>query len=97
MINNCDSYKFEKGELLCSTCATGFFITDDYRECIEEVLSNCLIYKKVVGNQFLCAECKSEFVLINNVCKKGEIQGCLTYNNRENCITCDTGKIATRI
>jgi len=36
-------------------------------------------------------------VLTNGSCSKGKIEGCLTYNNNENCIECNTGKIATRI
>lgn len=95
-ITNCLKYKFNTTGLICSNCLNGYYLTIDGKKCITERTSNCLSYQEQ-GSDYTCMGCKNKYYLDGGKCYKGEIQGCLEYDNKENCVSCEGELIATRI
>ena len=95
-ISNCLKYKYDTSGLICSNCLNGYYLTIDGKKCITERTSNCLLYQEQVVD-YICTGCKDKYYLDSGKCYKGEIAGCLKYNNKENCVSCEGLLVATRI
>lgn len=98
-IQNCQNYGFTTDTgLICNVCVNGFYLTKDGKECVVESITNCSIYERIAGTTtYKCHQCINKFYNENGTCFPGAITGCLIYNNKENCIECEEGNIATRI
>ena len=98
-IENCNQYGFTSDSgLICKSCINGFYQTIDLKECVVESITNCMIYEKIAGTtDYRCNECINKFYREDGKCYPGSIKGCLVYTNRENCVLCEDGNIATRV
>ena len=83
---NCIQY--DTGNLKnCSICAAGYYLDLDF-SCKLWNVPHCIWFKY---NTNYCKVCTPGYKLVDNVCEKLIIPGCIKYDSDEKCVTCAKG------
>ena len=98
-IENCVTYlgtsNFNTTELLCETCADGFYPVPDKKSCAAQDIVNCVTY---ISNSEECQTCNNGLYYDsgNKLCKTLTALNCATASDSEDkCLTCQPGHYLT--
>ena len=84
----CSAHQYTAPTLTCTTCQTGYFLSDNKLHCLV-LIQNCIQYNSVSGNsnQSVCSKCGNNLNLLNNQCL---VDTC-TKDANGNCVVCSAG------
>ena len=93
-IENCVAGNLnEEEEEICYYCKNGFYVSDDYKKCIEVAnkIANCQSYYSSYDGQIKCRECSTNYALSNDRESCIEFKNCDSLNEDGKCEECNEG------
>ena len=90
-IKNCSNY-YNFFPPKCYKCKVNFILEESGYECIASIMKNCEKIRKI---NMKCTLCSENYIVINGVCQKKNIENCIEYLNTDTdtqkCTKCKNG------